>query len=84
MESHLHLLHGGMSQMLTGPLEPDGAFCFLQDQKGATFNSLAPLLPRAVPVIPVLLVHTVEEKTAYYSDTKGFEMLQCKVLGRCK
>lgn len=65
MESHLHLWHVAwwMSQTPAGPPEPDGAFVFLQGQKGATFSSLAPLLPRAVPVTPVLLICTVEEKT---------------------
>lgn len=65
MESHLCLWHvtWWMSQLPTGPLQPDGAFVFLQDQKGATFSSLAPLLPGAVPVIPVLLICTVGEKT---------------------
>lgn len=43
--------------------ESDGAFVFLEGQKGATFSSLAPLLLGPVPVIPVLLICTVEEKT---------------------
>lgn len=64
MESHLCPWHVAlqMSQRPTRPLALDGAFVFPHAQKGATFSSLAPLLPGAVPVIPVLLICTAEEK----------------------
>lgn len=51
-----------MSQRPTRPLTLDGAYAFLHAQKGAVFSYLAPLLPGAVPVIPVLLNCTAEGK----------------------
>lgn len=63
MESHLCPWHVAlqMSQRPSRPLALDGAFVFPHAQKGATFSYLVPLLPRAVPVIPILFC-TVEEK----------------------
>lgn len=64
---------------------PVGALDFPHAPKGATFSFLAPPVPGAVLVNPILLICTAGvKKPTYPGDMKGCRMMRCKALGKCK